>query len=554
MDHELFQDEREWIGSPRADDFPAVSLVRGDGGWEPDMSEKQADFYWDGSHYVFAHGERLTGKTTIAIDKILRHCYQHDGALAMIVVKYKSGAKGGGIWEQLLSEEFDHRGEPWGNLAKWSKHVGLRRTVEYGDDAKNKWVDIETKNSGSSSILLLSLNVAAHIKAKVRDYKPSMFHFEELQEADSSDYFTFPIQQLRRRASVPVAAQQYTATLNPPEQGEKSWQFKTIFVHKKTDPRGFPLKSFDPKGYNPYTKKKEGWDKRFGAHHLPSQDNIWAEDVEGYQQSIIEQTKNDPTEYDRQILGKWTAKVAGNSIFAYNYNPEIHLRGKIGVSGLLPIVGHSIIVGHDPGDVNNAKAMLQRIRSQRRWWWRAVDCISDLSAKISYDDHVRMLYDRKLWWCKRMGHVFDFEHIGDQAAMNAYNPQGGSYDYQAFEKISRKLIAEEERFAGLSPIIMKAPEKGAGSVGERVRCVQQCLNSERLLVSAKAEAIDDMFRFLMKAKDRAGNEDDYKPLKTKLGHIHMFDAVSYPIYYYESNELFDHQIEEEQDLMCGTFS
>ena len=555
MNHEIFQTEVDWDDDAEdpEEDFPEVSFTPGDGGWQPDMSDKQAAYYWDMSRYVFAHGERFTGKTTISIDKIIRHCYEHTGALAMIVVKMKSGAKGGGIWEQLLSEDPDFRGEPWGNLKKWKKHVGLRYTKEYGDDAKNKWVDIRTKDGGSSSIMLLSLNVAAHIKSKVRDFKPSYFHFEELQEAENADYFDFPIQQLRRRATVPVEAQQYSASMNPPDKGESSWQFKKIFEHDARNPAGGKNKNYDPKGYNPYTKKHDGWNTNYGVHHLPAVDNKWAEDVEGYQESILERCKDDPTEYDRQILGKWVAKVVGNSVFAFSYHPEIHLKGKKNVSGLAPIAGQPIIVGHDPGDVNNAKALLQRVRSKGKWWWRAFDCLTDLQEMISYEDLVRALYDRKLYWNNRMDCAFDYEHIGDQAAMNQFNAAAGSYDYMVFEQISRKLIQDEPKYAALPPMVLKAPDKGAGSVGDRVRCVKNCLNSERLIVSALAPQVDEMFRFLMKAKDRHGNEADDKPLKTKRGHIHLFDALSYPIFYYESNPFMDYQVADTSELKCGTF-
>lgn len=551
MDHRLFQDSAQWAEPPEPKDYPEVSIVRGDGGWVPDMSDKQLDYYWDPSPYKLAHGERLTGKTTISIDDIIRHCYTYTGALAMIVVKMKAGAKGGGIWEQLLSEDIDHRGEPWGNLRKWKKEVGLQFTEEYGDDAKNKWVDIKTKDGGSSSIMLLSLNVAAQIKAKVRDFKPSRFHFEELQEAENEDYFDFPIQQLRRRASVPAEAQQYSATCNPPVKGEKSWQFETFFVHKPTNPRGGKEPDYDPKGYNPYTKKKEGWNKAFGVHHLPAADNRWAEDVEGYQRSIMQRCRNDPTEYDRMILGKWVAKIDGNSIFAHAYHPEIHLKGELNKSGLMPIPGHHIIIGHDPGDANNAKAFLQRVPSGGRWFWRAFDCQTSFSQHVSYEDLIRELYERKVFWCKRMSHQFDFEHIGDKATQTHYNPQG-SYDYLEFERISKRIIKSNPKFEGMAPIRMKAPEKGDDSIGKRVRCVMNCLHGERLLVSALAPEVDDMFRFLMKSKDRSGNEDDYKPLKTKTGHIHLFDAVSYPIYYYEGNPLFDDDHEETEELESGS--
>ena len=61
-----------------------------------------------------------------------------------------------------------------------------------------------------------------------------------------------------------------------------------------------------------------------------------------------------------------------------------------------------------------------------------------------------------------------------------------------------------------------------------------------------------MFRYLKKAKGVGGIELDDKPLKTKRGHIHMFYAVSYPIYLYESTSVYD-IAPNDADLLCGTF-
>jgi phage terminase large subunit len=80
---------------------------------------------------------------------------------------------------------------------------------------------------------------------------------------------------------------------------------------------------------------------------------------------------------------------------------------------------------------------------------------------------------------------------------------------------------------------MKAPDKGSGSVEGRVKAVINKLSSDQLIVSPRCKKTIEMFNMLKRDTDRLKNEELYKPKKTGAGHIHIFDALSYPIYYYD---------------------
>jgi hypothetical protein len=535
------------------EELPKLSVVRGDGGWVPELNDRQLDFYWDRSPYCLAYGERYSGKTYSGLDKLVAHCATHDNALAVVIVIIKTGAAAGGAWEQFLSEVQDHEGRYWGTLKKWNQAIGLRYTDSYGDIAKNQWIDIETINGGSSSILLMSMPYGASIAGRVKNMTPSYIHIEELTNTDSPHYFTKCIQQLGRRAGIPAAAQQFVGTCNPGDEGEKNWVFKQFFVHKATNSRGAAQPGYEPKGLDPYTKKKEGWNTNFGVHHLPSGLNTYVEDMDAYIAKVMEDCRDDPTAYDRLILGLWVAKITGDAIFKNAYDVEIHLKGTIGKTGFMPIPKFPIIIGYDPGDANNAKTFMQRIPFRGRYHWRIFDALANFSEHVSYEDLIRLQYNRMLFWCDRMKHDFAFIHIGDKAMFTHFNPQG-SYDYLAFSRISKALIeSNPDKYGKLSPIRMLAPDKGDGSVGERVRCVRNALHAETISVSALAEPVDSMFRFLKKAKGKGGIELDDKPEKTKKGHIHMFDSTSYPIYYYEMSPSAAPE-EEALELECGHFS
>lgn len=486
--------------------------------WEPPLGKTQRKIFWDASPYVLAHGERGSGKTRGLLHKAVKHAYKYADALVMITSLTRTGATAGGAWEELLNEGTNHKGDPHGVLKLWEKELGLVCSGEYGDDAKNKFIDIRTWDGKKSKMMLRSMPVASHIKSRVKGTAPSFFLYEELTDTDLDDdsYFIDVIQQLGRRGTVPAHAQQWCASCNPADEGDEHWVHKTFFQA----PWIVDEKTGDKK-----------WDKDYAVYHVPMSENIWLEDKEGYLKKVMQACKSDPTAYDRLILGKWVPKVSGVGIFQGYFMPEIHVKGEARRSGLVPKVGDPIIIGYDSGDVNNSRSFMQLNKAGDKHIWRVFDESVFIKKKKSFRSLTLELYDRMAYWCKRMDWLFPFIHIGDKAAYTHYNPQG-SYDYAQFEKVSKELIQEFERFRHLAPIRMHAPPKGAGSVEDRVKVMHNALASDQFMVSATCNSHTTMLRNLKKAK-KHGVEQDYQPLKTIKGEIHTFDSCSYPMYYYD---------------------
>jgi len=493
-------------------------LYEGSDFWEPELGDTQRKMFWDDAPYILAYGERVSGKTRGLLNKAVKHAWLYDDALVMITAFTRTGATAGGAWEELLSEGTNHLGQPHGVLKLWEKGLGLVCSGEYGDDAKNKWIDIRTKNGKKSRMMLRSMPVAAHITSRVKGTAPSFFLYEELTETSLLDdsYFFDMIGQLGRRGTVPAKAQQWCASCNPSEYGERHWVYKTFFI--------------DPWIKDEETGKKH-WDTDYSVYHVPINENRWMEDKEGYLRRVKQKCKNDPTAYDRLILGKWVAKITGAGIFEHFFIPNIHIKGKRGKSGLVPKVGDPIIIGYDPGDVNNSRTFMQKNVAGKKEIYRVFDESVFIKKKKSFRSLVLELYDKMHWWCERMDYIFPFYHIGDRACLTNWNPQG-SYDFLQFEKYSKEIIQEFDRFKDLAPIRMLYPLKGSGSVADRVKVMQDKLASEQFMVSATCKAHVDMLMNLKKAK-KHGAEQDYAPLKTVKGEIHTFDSCSYPIFYYE---------------------
>jgi hypothetical protein len=525
----------------------------------PDSSARR--FYYDPSPFVMAHGERGSGKTMAALHKDVRHAYIYDDALVVIVTVVKN--KEGGVWEDLTSmavwEDGPLKGQPKGILETWRQGFGLEYGnfgstakekeipwTTYQDQAKNFWVDIRNVHGGISKIMYKSMKDASQVIARVKDLRPSLFHFEEVGEHNNPVFFTGVIQQLGRRGSVPAHAQQWVGTQNPPIQGQKHWTFSTFFVDphelildEKEKDQHIDDHTFEPTVFHPHRNPGghiRKWNERFSVHHVKMTENDMMDPIrkEQYIATLIESARSDPTEYDRVILGKWVPKMAGNALFLGYWDKSVHLRGRRSKGEFLPArVGEPIIIGYDPGSKNNGRVFLQRNVVNERVIWRAIDESFHNDKKLRIDILVKEMLDRMLEWCLRHNHRFGFLHISDNQALTHYNHQG-NYEWKEYYRISKELIAANPDYRKwLTPIRMVAPEKGAGSVEQRVKMMQDLLLSNSFYVSSRCVRLAEMFDQLRKARDtRGGTEHDFKPRKDGKGFIHLFDAATYPVYYF----------------------
>lgn len=529
--------------------------------WEPPLTPSGRKAFYDNRKIILLHGERGSGKTLCALHRGVRHCYLYDDALYMIVTITRSGGIIGGAWENLTTEARINGGpldgQPLGILKTWEEGIGLewgnftsgyteQSNQTYRDDAKNLWVDIRNIHGGISRIVFKSMLNPGQLVNRIKDFKPSLFHMEELTNTSDDSYFTAVIQQIGRRSSVPVRAQQWMATCNPASTGQKNWVFKQFFVlphdlkegaSDKVESHEFDFK-LDVKKHHP----------DYGVHHLKMTENVFFPDREEYLKSIYESARSDPTEVDRAIHGKWVPKITGNSLFYGYWDREIHVKGTPRY-GLEPVKGEPIIIGYDPGSVNNARVLMQRNFSEGRWIYRIFDTSILADKKVSINLLVKLLLDKMSWWCERYDHPFTFYHISDRQALNQFNPHG-SFEYREYYLKSKEMIASNPKYRMLAPIRMQAPPKGPDSVRERVIAVRNKLQDETIFVSgAGCGAVIDMFEGLKKAKDKISKEElDDKPLKSIDGFIHVFDALSYPIYFMDFRQIGESKADKRNKL------
>jgi hypothetical protein len=461
---------------PRPQDPPAQV-------WIPDMTEMQAKVWDDPASFILLYGEKGSGKTIIAGHRIIRHAYENDNALVLIVApSIRTGAEG--IWYDIDSLL----------LPAWKQGIGL----EYSDSKldpntkdRHRW--ILNRFGGWSKLLLISIPSPSQVADRIKGPAPSMVYVDELTNCRGREYFTFPSAQLGRRRGI-VGPQQYIASCNP--EGPSHWVYKVFFeecVNQETGVR----------------------DPRYAVYHLRGLDNRFLlRENPGYFDHLQAVLAGDEIERRRLIHGEWIDRPAGDAIFRGYYIPQIHVRGDAlkGI-GLRPQPGYIASVGYDLGQVHNSVTFMQLVPSKDKPVWIVFDEIDHRHERILYRHLARRIVERLNHWNRVCGTEFYYEHIADESAVNQWRPGGeGSFDAWDLERFSAGRIQ------------IKGCPKGRGSVAARVRAVQSKLAQEELFVSDLCQHTKDCLTNL--AQDEYG-------LPLRSVYLHKFDSMTYPMLYNE---------------------
>lgn len=484
---------------------PAHSPQETDAGsWWPRLSETGVKVFLDESPYILVHGERGSGKTMGLLHKITKHAYEYDDALVVIVTLIRSSATQGGAWEKLLRDI----------LPEWKEGIGLQgdgpngEFVERRDDSQNRYVWIGNQHGGWSKVLLRSMLHGEHIQARIKGMEFSMFFFDELTETDSPEYFEQPIQQMRR-PGIPV--RQFLGACNPSDEGEDHWVYQRFMV-----------------------KENQNRPEKYAVYHLPMTENIFMDPQEkaDYLDQLEETCRNNPAKRARLLEGKWVRQPRGDGLLSPYFNRALHVRGdKRRKRGLIPANWPILTVGYDLGTANSSISIMQTPPTADREMWGIFDEI----VHFTHVPHKVLVFEllRKMnFWCKFTNTPYRFHHISDLAAFNQMNSDG-TYDARQVEKYAKdELEAHPERYPylrHLTGIKMMGCPKPAGSISARVSLTVSKLGNREILVSSGCQKHTDMFEFMRSDKKKSAMH----PLKDASGHIHVFDSMTYPMYYLE---------------------
>ena len=466
--------------------------------WVPKLNPIQREVYDDPAIFLMAYGERGSGKTVGGLHKLVKHCYNNFNALAVIIVGVKRQALEGGAWYKLV---FDI-------LPQWKEGMGLEYTEPKTNTAKDDYLYISNRYGGWSRVLLLSMPVESYVRDRSKGLEPSFVLEDEAQTLESDVYFSAIVQQLGRRANI-QDPQQFIACCNP--EGPSNWVYKRFFLKSK-DEDGKPLPDYS-------------------VHHVPISDNE-SNLPAGYYDRIKEALKDDDVEYRRLVLGEWVDRPTGASIFGTYYSEARHLRGdELTGERILPNPKYPITVGYDLGTANSAVIFTQNLQTKDRDIWVVFDELVFTDAYIPYTELVPAIMRRQKFWNETMKTKFQYEHISDSSAFNQFRATNGTYDSWEVERISRDTL---EQFPELDPIVLTECPKPPNSIQARVKVVIRALQTDRFFVSTSCKRTREMLLHLESEKLNESKYSPDLPFKPKRSkHIHGFDAMSYPMFYYE---------------------
>ena len=454
--------------------------------WHPDLNPTQQKIFDDSSRFVLGYGEKGSGKTIAFGHKLIRHAYENDNALVMILSpSIRTGAEG--IWHDLETLI----------IPSWKEGIGLETShAKLDPNTKDRHRWIGNRHGGWSKLLLISIPYAAAVETRINGPAPSHIYVDELTQCDGKEYFTYPAAQLGRRRGI-EGPQQYCGSCNP--EGPSHWVYKTFFED-----------CFEEDG----TK-----DEDFSVYHVPVTENI-KRLPDGYVENLHRILRSDPVEKRRLIDGEWVDRPTGESLFRDYFVPANHIKGDaMKGTGLLPMSGFPVTVGYDLGQVYSSISFMQMIPTQDKVLWIIFDELDYLGQRHLYKRLAQEVCRKMDYWTEKAGFNFRYEHISDSSAINQWHPGGeGSYDSWDMERFSSGRIK------------LQGTPKGKGSVEARIRLLQQKLFNDEVYVSATCKLTIDMLQHL-----ESDRKDPTKQRRTK--YIHKFDAVTYPLLKLELNGL-----------------
>jgi hypothetical protein len=511
--------------------------------WRPNLNPTQQKAYESRALFQLLYGERGSGKTQVAAHKAVRHCVMNKNALAFVMVREIGQATEGGAWSKLQREILPQ----WrnGNYDRITKKrldagCGIQFTEPKLDPTDKKpFLWISNRFGGWSQIKLISLFVPGQVEDKAKGKEPSFILFDEAQTTESDEYFSKVSQQLGRAQDIPDDEQQVVYACNP--KGPSHWIYKVFFCHA-IDEKGEPAPvAIDRRTGHPIDPETEKPITDFAIFHVPVLENAHNLPAR-YLDRIQIACKNDKVEHARMILGEWVDRPEGDAIFAEHWKgDDIHVRGDaLRGHGLMPLTEHVakiegrplFILGWDPGAAHTSITFMQYVITPQKLLWLVIDEFCNVGRYTPYRVLVPRVINRLIYWEYSASELsgnkveFHYMHISDASAFNQFRAKDGSFDAQDIEDISKEYVEKNglpERFI----FKMRACPKEPHSVEARVRIAADSLAEESLILSATCPKVKEMFLNLHGKKD-----DRMKPVRSK--HLHPFDSLTYPMFYFNS--------------------
>lgn len=462
--------------------------------WIPPLAEKQYSILNNYARYLLVEGAKYSGKTVGILHKICRHMYETDRAEVGCFSKIIKSARNTGSFQLLL----DVVVPMWINAGVF-KYVKQPTTDSV---TKTPYFIVDNMHGTTSKCSLFSCDNEDEVEERAKGTSFSMIWFLELSNFSSRIVFDATITQLRMY-HLPYEAHQWVADTNPPIEGEFSWihdiWFKTRFAESD----------------NP---DDELFRSELDSIHFSISDNPFLD------KRIISSLKaayghsKDLT--DRYVHGLWTAS-SDNSIFGDVWLPNIHVQGEaLGQiredwEVIVPTRNcYELFLGFDLGDTNHSAHIATKRIVGDNMAFDVIDELVVLQGKVSIEDFTLAMVDKVNYW---EDYIRD-NYGADRKILLRCWSDSSAFNFKSAANSQDAMIV---RNVSKGKFILRAAEKGQGSVRLRVNLVRRLLFEQRLFISAQCTETIVMLKSMKKSKNDAMLIDPKNP------HKHAFDSIGY---------------------------
>lgn len=533
--------------------------------WEPLQMPTQRKMFRDQSDVVGGCGEKNTGKSLGAIDKIIAHCYSEFDAL-FIIIGNSHRALAEGVCNDLVTFSLprwrDGNREPpflrqggilvpnprAGELI--DNGIGLDFTPWKADpNNKDLFLKIRNRFGGWSRIRVIAIPYADMVQARVTNLNASGVYLEEATRCDGPDYYTWPSLQLYRRRGI-KGAQQYLFSCNPdqpcanddefkdPKKWVYRWMYKDAVVGKNDPGRDWPD---DPE--KPGIRRHP----EVAFYYLPYREN--EHNVSPKNRQILERTlKANPAARERLLKGRWVAEPKEDALFKGTFSPQTHMKGDFEKKrGLSPVPGYPIVIGLDWGAQSIGSVFKQIIETKDGPYKISFDELSFYHEMHRTRELARAFLEKMRFWNEMLRDERGWDPetnvrdergelppmpswcfwfiAGDDATTN-YNPESGNIHARDLEDHIRTILEEEpERYVGIDPPTIRGCPRPKESKAKRVEITKEDLMTDMTVISELCVGLRGMFFHLPRDKENPSH-----PAANNRW-VHIFDGYSYPDYY-----------------------
>lgn len=499
--------------------------------WKPRLFPKQEGILLDAHKILLVCGPRFSGKSIgIAHKCVMRAWDTWECNIAVVVSSYKV-ATGGGSWNdvEIACREWAEAGieSEYGvtfEIMSSDPTTG-RPGSKLQKESRTPMLEIRNKFGNISTIRLISIDNENEIEEKTKSGRYQLIWLVELSNFKSRRIVTCFYPLLRSALTdshlnpehvgyFPEDKYQLISDTNPAQDGKQSWIYQWFY---EGNCEGVPAKDM------PYV---EAFKKKKHVMEIFIEDNIYLDSEK--KSELIGLFAGDPVDYQRFVEGIWPDGTLDKAaMFGDVFTEQLIVEGQIEVGELTD----TLITGFDCGPVNKAFALLERRIENGKTMWMLLDEVVYVGNSVPLDEFVyevmsKIMEINDLYKKIRPNFKeFKFDHWSDSSSWNLNGDDGTGTEAVEIFNLSRRTIQ-------LQPV-----EKASKSVEVSCQILRRLMREERFFIGSNCPHAKESFQKI-KRTSKAG-----KTLDPGDKYKHILDAVRYPIFMHEMQEMAEGSIQ-----------